>query len=311
MNQKKITVIGGVNMDIGGRPDRPLIGADSNPGTVSSSMGGVGRNIAHNLRLLHQPVSMITVFGEDQNGAAIRRSMSELGIDIGSAKTIPGAATSTYLFITDEQGEMKLAVADTRICEQMTPAFMEERLSVINDSSLCIIDTNLPAETIQFLAENITVPLFADPVSTTKMHKLTPILHRIHTLKPNRLEAELLSGIAITGEESLKKAAKGLLELGIQRIFISLGANGVYCAEGEQSLLLPGIPTRVRNTTGGGDCFMAALAFAYRAEMDLQQSASFALAAGAICTEGDNTINEALNEDLVFQRAGLEKNITY
>ena len=45
-------VVGGVNIDIGGRSDKPLVAADSNPGCVSTALGGVGRNIAHNLCLL-------------------------------------------------------------------------------------------------------------------------------------------------------------------------------------------------------------------------------------------------------------------
>ena len=47
-----VTVVGGVNMDIGGHPAAPLVMQDSNPGTVGMSLGGVGRNIAHNLSLL-------------------------------------------------------------------------------------------------------------------------------------------------------------------------------------------------------------------------------------------------------------------
>ena len=41
-------VVGGVNMDIGGVSAAPLVSADSNPGVVRISLGGVGRNIAHN-----------------------------------------------------------------------------------------------------------------------------------------------------------------------------------------------------------------------------------------------------------------------
>ena len=47
-----IAVVGGVNIDIGGRSDAPLVAGDSNPGRIRSSLGGVGRNIAHNLALL-------------------------------------------------------------------------------------------------------------------------------------------------------------------------------------------------------------------------------------------------------------------
>ena len=41
-----VAVAGAVNVDIGGRSAGPLVGRDSNPGTVTVSMGGVGRNIA-------------------------------------------------------------------------------------------------------------------------------------------------------------------------------------------------------------------------------------------------------------------------
>ena len=48
-------VAGGVNMDIGGRSCEGLIPRDSNPGQVRMSLGGVGRNIAHNMALLWPP----------------------------------------------------------------------------------------------------------------------------------------------------------------------------------------------------------------------------------------------------------------
>ena len=46
-----IVVAGGANIDIGGQSQGPLAYRDSNPGTVTVSLGGVGRNIAHNLLL--------------------------------------------------------------------------------------------------------------------------------------------------------------------------------------------------------------------------------------------------------------------
>ena len=56
-------VVGGVNMDIGGTPLAPLVRQDSNPGRVRMSLGGVGRNIAHNMALLGLDVRMITALG--------------------------------------------------------------------------------------------------------------------------------------------------------------------------------------------------------------------------------------------------------
>ncbi|MCD8013057.1 MAG: PfkB family carbohydrate kinase [Lachnospiraceae bacterium] len=303
--KERIVVVGAVNVDICARPDAPVVREDSNPGRVSMSMGGVGRNIAHNLRLLGQPVSLVTVFGDDHNGIRVHDNLDQLGIDLEGSRTVAGASTSCYVFITDEKGEMQLAVSDMSICEHISPQFLAGRLDLINQSCLCVLDTNLPEKSICYLAEHVTVPLFADPVSTAKMHRLEPVLNRIHTLKPNRLEAELMTGIPIHDEDSLKKAASVLLEDGVQRVFITLGAGGVLAADQEQMLLLPGIETRVQSTTGGGDCFMAGLAYAFRAGFSMEESARLALAAGAICAEGAQTINEELSMDAVHKRAGV------
>ena len=69
------------------------------------------------------------------------------------------------------------------------------------------------------------MPIFADPVSTAKAEKLKPVLGKLHTLKPNRIEAELLSGVAITDDASLDRAADALLATGLHRVFISLGGG--------------------------------------------------------------------------------------
>mgnify|MGYP002508690776 CR=1 FL=1 len=53
-------VVGGVNVDIGARSRAKLVAADSNPGKVHSSLGGVGRNIAHNMTLMGVDVKMLT-----------------------------------------------------------------------------------------------------------------------------------------------------------------------------------------------------------------------------------------------------------
>ena len=76
-----VTVVGGVNMDIGGTSAGALVAQDSNPGAVRMSLGGVGRNIAHNMSLLGLDVRLLTVFGDDLNAQKIAASCTELGID--------------------------------------------------------------------------------------------------------------------------------------------------------------------------------------------------------------------------------------
>ena len=65
-NEKNLpyaVVCGGVNIDIGAHSFAPLRGRDSNPGRVELSLGGVGRNIAHNMRLLGVPTYLLTAVG--------------------------------------------------------------------------------------------------------------------------------------------------------------------------------------------------------------------------------------------------------
>ena len=294
--------MGGVTVDIGGRSFAPLVAQDSNPGSVRLSLGGVGRNIAHNLALLGTDVHLLTAYGDDLYGERVAASCSELGIDLSHALRIAGGATSTYLYLTDHRGEMALAVSDMEICKKITPSYLSSQLPLLQNAQVVVADANLSAESLEFLAENCAAPLFVDPVSTAKAQKLRPILGKIHTLKPNRLEAELLSGVPIRSEQDLERAADVLTEMGLHRMFISLGSQGVYAAMGSERLRLPNLPGQMVNTTGCGDAFMAALVWAYLEGMDLKSTALAGLAAGAIAMESGETINPALSAPALQKR---------
>ena len=295
-------VVGGVNIDIGGRSLAPLVARDSNPGRVSMSLGGVGRNIAHNMSLLGLDVRFLTAFGDDLYAQRIAASCGELGIDISHALQVPDGTTPTYLFLNDADGDMALAMSDMEICERITPAYLAANLSVLNNAQLVVTDTNIPPQSLVYLAEHCTAPIFADPVSTAKAVKLKPILGRLHTLKPNRIEAELLSGVKITDKDSLHKAAEALLATGLRRVFISLGTDGVLAADHKEMRLQPCFQAQMRNATGAGDAFMAALAWAYLEGTDLKQTAKAAAAAAAIAVEGSETINPVLSAEAVRKR---------
>jgi pseudouridine kinase len=295
-------VVGGVNVDIGGRSFAPLIAADSNPGKVSVSLGGVGRNIAHNLCLMGADVRLLAAYGDDIHGQQVVSSCAALGIDLSHALKVPGGTTSTYLYLTDEQGEMALAVSDMSICEKVTPEYLAENLSLLQNARVVVADTNIPAESLRWLAENCPAPLFIDPVSTTKAEKIRDILGKIHTLKPNRLEAELLSGVPIRNKDDLEKAAKKLLDTGMQRIFISLGADGAFAADESGFHWLKNIPGNMVNTTGCGDAFMAALTWSYLEGFTLEESARAGLAAGSIAMESEQTINPNMSSDALNAR---------
>ena len=105
-------VIGGVNMDICGKISSRMVMRDSNLGIISTRPGGVGRNIAHNLSLLGLDVSLIAAIGGDMYAKAIMDSCDTLGIDLSMARILPEERSSTYLYVTDEFGDMQLGIND-------------------------------------------------------------------------------------------------------------------------------------------------------------------------------------------------------
>ena len=297
-------VVGAVNIDIGGRSFKPLIAKDSNPGTVSISPGGVGRNIAHNIRLLGADVKFMTAMGDDLYAKQIAEHCKQIGIDLSCSVNIKGGSTSTYLFIAGPDGDMALAISDTDIAKYITPDFISERLDILNNASAVVFDTNLTEETIRFIAENCTAPLFTDPVSVSKAYKLKPVLKYLHTIKPNVIEAELLSGVKITDETSLKAAAKALTDTGVKNVFITLGDKGVLFKSTAEELFVPAPSAKVINTTGAGDAFCAALVWAFINGIKPAEAALYGSAASALAIETEETINERLNLNEIKARLG-------
>ena len=289
-----VAVVGAVNMDVCGRPYQKLILRDSNPGAVRYTPGGVGRNIAHDLRLLGVEVRFVTVFGDDPYGDALQESCRMLGMDLTDSAAMPGMRTSTYLYITDEHGEMQLALSDTDISECITPDFLLSRLGMLNAAAAVVVDGNLTRETLCWIAEHVTVPIFADPVSVTKAERLRPILSRLHTFKPNRTEGQHL-----TGETAPERIVDTLLSQGVGHVFLSLGADGILAGAGEERVMLPCFPTRMVNTTGGGDAVMAALIWAHLNGKTLEEATAAALKAGRLAVEYDGTNNPALSAEAI------------
>ena len=294
--KKKIVVIGAVNMDIGGTPREALIDRDSNPGTVTLRPGGVGRNIAHDLCLLGAEVSLIAAVGGDVYGAAILESCRSIGIDMSMSLVLPERRSSTYLYVNDASGDMHIAISDMEIALCVTPEYLAPLMEEINRADAVVLDANLTAETIAFVCEHCTVPVYADPVSTVKAEKLRPVLHRLFCLKPNAIEAEKLSG-----ESEPARAAAALNALVVNRVYISCGGDGMYAAEEGKLLRLPAERINVVNTTGAGDAATAAIVFAGVNGLGLEEAAALGMKAGALtctCVEANNPELASLSEGL-------------
>lgn len=300
-NKKYVMVIGAANIDIGGTPYKPLIPADSNPGVIKMSYGGVGRNIAQNLAMLGVNVKLVTAAGDDTLGKEMLAKCESLGIDINLSKVIPGASSSVYLFINDETGEMELALSHVDIMKNITPEYIESISDDINSAAAVVADCNITHETLMKIKDICNVPLYVDTVSVSHAEKIKGHLEGIDTLKPNLLEAEYLTDMIIETEVDFIEAARVLIDQGIRRVFISAGPHGMLAADKDHMTMVDRYPAHVRCTTGAGDSAMAAIIWSSLKEGSdkLADPAKAANAAASATISVDPTIHPEMSSDLI------------
>ena len=282
MDARRVTVVGGANTDICGRPAQALVRHDSAPGQVSVRHGGVGRNIACDLARLGLRTRFVTALGDDGFGASVREGCRSCGVDMSLTRIVPGARSPVYLYLSDEKGEMDAAVSDMEVMAALTPAYLRAHLGELDESDAVVLDGNLPEETIAFLCEKLRAPIVADPVSTAKAPRFASVLGRLAAIKPNLLEAR-----ALTGKQSPEDCAEALLRSGVGSVFLSLGAKGLLAASGEERVLLPCERTELVNATGAGDAATAAVVWAMVRGLDLAAAARAAVMAGAIAAASE------------------------
>ena len=277
-----ISVIGGANVDLSASLNDAFIAADSNPGHIDVGYGGVARNIAHNLALLGTRPQLFTVFGGDLFGGLLLDHCKQQGIDVHLSERDSSQRSGIYLCINNHGGEMIAAVADTEAIRLITPEWLEKKAGEINRAEFIIADANISEDSLRWLMENVTAPLFIDGVSSTKAHRVVNALHKmklpyLHTLKLNLKEA-----LAVTNTSTYAQAAQALLNMGIAHVYITLSGEGVYCRNAAEEWLFPILPGEIVNTTGAGDAFLAGVVFAHAKGIAFPQTAQYGLMAARV-----------------------------
>lgn len=298
-----VVTVGSANMDVCGYSDLNLVYEDSNPGHIKCSPGGVGRNIAQNIALLGCESHFISVIGDDFYGNTLYEQAKLAGVNVSNLHRLHGETTSTYLSLLDPQGEMITAINDMRILEKLTLALLATSRDLIRHAGVLVADCNLSEGALEWLFTNAgNVPVFVDTVSAFKANKIKPWLSHIHTLKPNRFEAEILTGIKVENKQDVVRAANALHEQGVQRIALSMGGEGVYYSEagGENGWSKP-FSVHIVNVTGAGDAMMAGLARCWLEGEPLSQSIRFSQGCSALTLASELTNNPGLSKDSVHK----------
>lgn len=210
-----IMVFGGCVIDMIAKSTSTLSSGTSNPGHLTLTFGGVGRNIAEGLGRLGQPVRLVSAVGDDSNGASLLEHVREAGVDTslvrvvgkgtltgisssgggsgsGSRRTAGAAvpATATYTAIHDHTGDLLVGIADMSILKEIDPEQVADLAGAIRKCRIVVCDGNLRPETftaLQKITSSYLIPFFFEPTSDHKC--LLPVetksLHQVSAEKTN------------------------------------------------------------------------------------------------------------------------------
>ena len=304
----KIAIIGGINIDIEGAPFKEIKYHDSNPGKIRLSYGGVGRNIAENTARLGGDCAMISVVGDEPMSKGAVSYLEDLGVDVSHIRVMPGESPSMYLSILDDKGDMELGINDMDIIRTITAEYIDEIKGFVEKAAVVALDGNLTEELLDHATSVFSgTKLFYDPVSASKGIRVRDFVGRFFAVKPNKIETEAILDMKIETEEDVKAAGRRFMELGVSKVFITLGEDGVYyLEEGDEGFIRPGPGMVIKSATGAGDSFSSCILLGISMGMRAETIARMGMAASRITMESSNAVNENLNMELIKELMNKE-----
>lgn len=294
----KIFCIGGAAIDRKLKGFAPLQNGTSNPVAASSHFGGVARNVAENLVHWTSHVYLHTIVGEDEDGIQLLSAIKQKGVDITHSIILKCARTANYYAILDPNGELHLAVADMMIFDQLPVSRFMQGFNAWESGNILFLDTNLSAEIVAHviqLARQKQLRLCVDPVSAVKAKRLPADLTGIYLIKPNPLEASILTGMKVETIGDALAAAKKLHDMGAENAIITLGKKGYVIVNKEMNEFIGIEPIHdVVNVNGAGDAFMAGIIYGLQQNFSLRNACQWGAAAAAFTVSSPETVAKSL-----------------
>jgi pseudouridine kinase len=301
MNENYILVLGASVVDIFGFCENKYASRDSIPGRIKMTFGGVCRNIAENLARMEVNTKFISVLGDDEIGREIIEHSRYIGYDMSQSLILKDKRTPTYLAVLDENGEMVSGINDMSSINRLDIEYIKSKSDIIREADYVFLDADNPLN-LEFLLDTYheDTKFILDPISANKTVKILPFIGGFHTIKPNRLEAEVIADMAIKTDEDLIKAAKKIHNLGVKNLFITLDKEGVFYSNGRSQGLIKSLNPEVRNVTGAGDSFVAGIGYGYTKDMPIDEIAKIATTMAFITISNQETIHPELSLEKVI-----------
>jgi pseudouridine kinase len=308
-------VVGGANIDIKVAIKGAAIPATSNPGTATVSVGGVGRNIAHNLARLGTSVRLISAVGRDPEGDRLLTETAAAGVDVSAVRR--GGKTGVYSAVLDRHGELVIGVSAMDVVDEITQRFLGRCRAEIEGAAFLVADCNLHRSSLQWLqqcAKKAGIPFLVEPVSAVKVEKLNAILRRgaeIHTVTPNLQQLAALTGLELRSLETTQHAARVLHDRGVLNVLVGLGAEGALIStdqgEGVRQYHIPAAQKKPRDVTGGGDAHVAGYVAGLVGGMKPLQAALLGQAAAGLAVSSADSVSRTMAMKNLTQSASALK----
>jgi len=238
--------------------------------------GGKGANQAVAAAKLGTEVYFVAKLGEDIFGRQSLSNFQKVGINtdyVGQTKETPSGVA---LIAVDDAGDNVIVVAPGANLK-LTPDDVKKAQSTIASSGAVAAQLEVPLETVEFaarLANDAGVPFILDPAPAQKLSD--DLLRMVDVLTPNETEAEILTGIKVTDENTAMNATKDLLERGVKAVILTMGSKGYILATKDGAEFVPSIKVDVVDTTAAGDAFTGALGVGLARGKTLKDAALFA-----------------------------------
>ncbi|MGG1698587.1 ribokinase [Bacillus zhangzhouensis] len=268
-----IVVVGSCSMDLVVTSDkRPNAGETVLGKSFKTVPGGKGANQAVASARLGADVYMVGRVGDDAYGQEIVSNLQAQGVRTTYMKPVTEMESGTAHIILAEGDNSIVVVKGAN--NEVTPHYVKNALSTIDDIGMVLIQQEIPEETVEAvcaICSEQKIPVILNPAPARKVSQ--QVLEQAAYITPNEHEAALMFD-GLTIEDALRQYPNKLL--------ITEGKSGVRYFDGSREVLVPGYPVKAVDTTGAGDTFNGALAVALIEGKSLYDALAFANLAASI-----------------------------
>jgi ribokinase len=311
-NKNRIVVVGSYNKDLTIRTNQlPKKGETVLGKLINSGPGGKGANQAVAATRAGAEVSFIANVGMDHNGDDAIETLHNQGVEVRLVKKDKDLPTGMATIVVNSQGENCIVVipgANSNLTPQDIIQFEHE----FSNFDLMLLQLESPIETVitaASLAQKNGIKVILNPAPAQNFS--TELLENINIITPNRIEAELLTGMKINSESSMKNTSSFFHEHGVELVLITLGAEGVFVSYNGFNELIHAHEVDVVDSTGAGDVLNGVFAAILNNNFSgLKESALFASQAATLSVQkvGAQPSIPFLSEIHTFIKSLPEKN---